>query len=244
MSDPSDPISRLKAALEGRYHIEREIGEGGMATVYLAEDLRHERKVALKVLKPELAAVVGAERNTHRECPVRDLPSEVDADRGGGAMCTWRARELVSWCLGIAVLSLTGCGKASPTVGGDGGDDGGGMDPVVTTQVAVNDDFFSPTEIAVSPGATVVWSWVGSDFHDVTWSSAQLPDSPLQSGGMHEVAMPNTTGEYAYYCTDPWLAFLWHERKCLGPLGAYSRLHAGKEGGISAESSCLAVTSA
>jgi serine/threonine-protein kinase len=57
-----DPITRLNAALEGRYHIERELGEGGMATVYLADDLKHERKVALKVLKPELAAVVGAER--------------------------------------------------------------------------------------------------------------------------------------------------------------------------------------
>ena len=57
-----DPIIRLNAALEGRYRVEREIGEGGMTTVYLAEDLRHERKVALKVLKPELAAVVGAER--------------------------------------------------------------------------------------------------------------------------------------------------------------------------------------
>jgi serine/threonine-protein kinase len=60
MSD--DPIGRLNTALEGRYHIERQLGEGGMATVYLADDLRHERKVALKVLKPELAAVVGAER--------------------------------------------------------------------------------------------------------------------------------------------------------------------------------------
>ncbi|HSM04649.1 MAG TPA: serine/threonine-protein kinase, partial [Longimicrobiales bacterium] len=57
-----DPIARLNAALEGRYHIERELGVGGMATVYLADDLRHERKVALKVLKPELAAVVGADR--------------------------------------------------------------------------------------------------------------------------------------------------------------------------------------
>ncbi|MCH7890512.1 MAG: serine/threonine-protein kinase [Gemmatimonadetes bacterium] len=58
----SDPVTRLNAALEGRYAIERELGEGGMATVYLADDLKHERKVALKVLKPELAAVVGAER--------------------------------------------------------------------------------------------------------------------------------------------------------------------------------------
>ena len=58
----SDPITRLNAALEGRYRIERELGEGGMATAYLAEDIKHERKVALKVLKPELAAVVRAER--------------------------------------------------------------------------------------------------------------------------------------------------------------------------------------
>ena len=58
----SDPVARLNAALEGRYAIERELGEGGMATVYLADDLKHQRKVALKLLKPELAAVVGAER--------------------------------------------------------------------------------------------------------------------------------------------------------------------------------------
>ena len=58
----SDPVVRLNAALEDRYAIERELGEGGMATVYLAEDIKHNRKVALKVFKPELAAVVGAER--------------------------------------------------------------------------------------------------------------------------------------------------------------------------------------
>jgi serine/threonine-protein kinase len=53
---------RLNAALAGRYRIERHVGEGGMASVYLAEDLKHDRKVALKLLKPELAAVLGAER--------------------------------------------------------------------------------------------------------------------------------------------------------------------------------------
>jgi len=57
-----DDQERLTNALADRYRIEREIGSGGMATVYLAEDLKHHRKVALKVLSPELAAVVGAER--------------------------------------------------------------------------------------------------------------------------------------------------------------------------------------
>jgi len=57
-----DPTARLNAALEGRYRIERELGQGGMASVYLAQDLKHNRQVAIKVLKPELAAMVGAER--------------------------------------------------------------------------------------------------------------------------------------------------------------------------------------
>jgi hypothetical protein len=55
-------FSRLAAALSDRYRLERELGAGGMATVYLAQDLKHDRKVAIKVLRAELAAVIGAER--------------------------------------------------------------------------------------------------------------------------------------------------------------------------------------
>jgi hypothetical protein len=55
-------IERIEAALADRYRIERELGEGGMATVYLADDLKHNRKVALKVLKPDLAQMLGKER--------------------------------------------------------------------------------------------------------------------------------------------------------------------------------------
>jgi serine/threonine protein kinase len=64
-----DQLDRLKTALADRYTFEREIGIGGMATVYLAEDLRHHRKVAVKVLRPDLAATLGPER-FHRESEV------------------------------------------------------------------------------------------------------------------------------------------------------------------------------
>lgn len=58
----SEPLSRLSSALDGRFRIEREIGSGGMATVYLARDVKHDREVALKILRPELSAILGAER--------------------------------------------------------------------------------------------------------------------------------------------------------------------------------------
>jgi serine/threonine-protein kinase len=57
-----DLLDRLRAALADRYAIEREIGSGGMATVYLADDVRHHRRVAVKILRPDLAAALGPER--------------------------------------------------------------------------------------------------------------------------------------------------------------------------------------
>ncbi len=58
----ADSFDRLKTALADRYAIQEEIGAGGMATVYLGEDLKLHRKVALKVLRPELTAALGPER--------------------------------------------------------------------------------------------------------------------------------------------------------------------------------------
>ena len=58
----TDVLDRLSRALADRYRVERELGSGGMATVYLAHDVKHDRPVALKVLRPDLAAVIGAER--------------------------------------------------------------------------------------------------------------------------------------------------------------------------------------
>ncbi len=62
MSDQAEQLERLKAALADRYRLERELGRGGMATVYLAEDLKHHREIAIKVLNPELTQSVGADR--------------------------------------------------------------------------------------------------------------------------------------------------------------------------------------
>src|SRR5512132_3884835 len=60
---PNDQLlQQLQSGLADRYRVERELGAGGMATVYLARDLRHDRNVAIKVLHPELAAALGAER--------------------------------------------------------------------------------------------------------------------------------------------------------------------------------------
>ena len=72
----SDQLERLTAALADRYALERELGAGGMATVYLAVDLKHHRKVVVKVLRPELAA----ERMCRRSKPPRISSIQASTD--------------------------------------------------------------------------------------------------------------------------------------------------------------------
>lgn len=69
----ADLLSRLTTALAGRYTVERELGAGGMATVFLAEDLKHRRPVAIKVLKSELAAICQPRRRGQRLRSVRSI---------------------------------------------------------------------------------------------------------------------------------------------------------------------------
>src|SRR5262245_52174448 len=94
---------RVAAALDGRYRIERRLGEGGMATVYLAFDQKHDRHVALKVLKPELAAVLGAERFIHEIKTTANLQHPhilplFDSGRAGGE-ADGRAEEFLYYVM-------------------------------------------------------------------------------------------------------------------------------------------------
>ena len=77
----SESLVRLNAALADRYRIEHELGAGGMATVYLAHDVKHDRRVALKVLRPELAAVIGAERFLAEIKTTANLQLHLDRDQ-------------------------------------------------------------------------------------------------------------------------------------------------------------------
>ena len=85
-------LVRLRQALADRYTIKREIGSGGMATVYLAHDLKHERKVAVKVLRPELAA------GCDSTCASRywQLTSNAAGSACLGGKCRWRRSHLRS----------------------------------------------------------------------------------------------------------------------------------------------------
>ena len=90
----TDPVTRLNIALEGRYRIDSELGEGGMATVYLADDLRHERKVALKVLKERRTLYIGL-RNTLRTWRWPGAPKRGKPPDGGQCRIRGHSAALV-----------------------------------------------------------------------------------------------------------------------------------------------------
>ena len=97
----ADSFHRLKEALADRYRLERALGAGGMATVYLANDVRHNRKVAIKVMNPELAAIIGAARFLKEIENTANLQHHIGAsawtqDRGAG----WRATHQLAFALG------------------------------------------------------------------------------------------------------------------------------------------------
>ncbi len=81
-------LDRLKTALADRYALHEELGAGGMATVYLADDLKHDRKVAVKVLRPELAVVLGAERFVQEIKTTLSDRYAIEREVGSGGMAT------------------------------------------------------------------------------------------------------------------------------------------------------------
>lgn len=100
---------------------------------------------------------------------------------------------ILAGSIGVVLLTgLVSCSDSSPTDSGD---------PVRTTAVEVDDNVFNPDAIRVDAGATVDWTWVGSNPHDVTWDDADLSDSQTQTSGSHQVTMPTEPGEYSYHCT-------------------------------------------
>jgi plastocyanin len=78
------------------------------------------------------------------------------------------------------------------------GDDGTG--PEDTAAVTVQDNQFSPEDIVVSPGATVIWTWSGMNTHNVNFAAAGISDSAGQATGTFSTTMPTTPGTYAYEC--------------------------------------------
>jgi len=100
----------------------------------------------------------------------------------------------------LVLVPLGGCGgSSSPSDGGGGG--GGGTEPVETTSVTVRDNFFDPAAIRVAPGATVTWTFSGSEEHTVTFSNPAIQSSNNLRSGQHAAVMPETAGTYAYSCS-------------------------------------------
>ncbi|MGD8600330.1 MAG: plastocyanin/azurin family copper-binding protein [Gemmatimonadota bacterium] len=103
----------------------------------------------------------------------------------------------------LLLLAVAACGGDDPMEpSGGGGGGGGGTTPVVTTSVDVDDNFFDPASIQVSPGATVTFNWIGDFSHNVTFSDASITDIDDHTSGSFTTVMPTTPGDYAYNCTN------------------------------------------
>ena len=118
----------------------------------------------------------------------------------------FHVRRRAHWIVISLLLAVAGCGGDSGTnndgnTGGTGGTGGGAR--VTTTDVTVGNDFFSPANIQVSPGASVTWTWAGGRDHNVTFAAANNTiSSSTQSSGTHVAAMPMMPiADYEYLCT-------------------------------------------
>lgn len=118
-------------------------------------------------------------------------------------MTTSNVRAGIVFASVALMLAMYGCGGGySPTDnGGGGGGGGGGDNPVVTDQVTINSGSFNPDAIQVSPGTVVTWTWGSALQHNVTFDSNLITDSPDQSSGSYQTAMPTQAGTYTYRCT-------------------------------------------
>lgn len=107
--------------------------------------------------------------------------------------------------VGVFLAAFTACGGDSTgpsTGGGGGGGGGGGTTFTTTTNVTVDDNSFSPENIQVSPGATVTWTWSGTNSHNVTFADASITDIGNHTSGAHTSTMPMAAGDYTYQCTN------------------------------------------
>ena len=110
-------------------------------------------------------------------------------------------RHGTSLMVAFFLAAFTACGgddSTGPTGGGGGG--GGGATFTMTTNVSVGNNFFSPENAQVSPGATVTFTWAGGVIHNVNFSNASITDIGDKSGGSGTVTMPTTAGDYTYVC--------------------------------------------
>ena len=98
------------------------------------------------------------------------------------------------WMVMSLLVSVAGCGTDSPTDDGD--------NPVLTTSVDVVDFDFTPLDIQASPGATVTWTWNGSEPHNVTFASGGVAaPSATQTTGTFQVTLPIALEVFTYQCT-------------------------------------------